>query len=223
MSKKIMNFFFLSVGVFSVFLIGYLMGRYDDNIFENAIKEDNYNSQLVEDLGETKPTMVNLNNYEIVGDSVIEFRIKCADNKWRIERIESLSCLGLDGATISEINAMYGNLGYVIREVNSNKIVVERNSAKYYPNKYVIAMENGDLIICKSGENGEIFDLNGEYINQDEYGNTGINIKVYEIEDDYIIKIITGSEEIQFNTIDEALAKVTEIIESNKLPYKNLE
>ncbi|WP_461204560.1 hypothetical protein [Clostridium sp. DL1XJH146] len=212
MARKCISLFIFIIGGFSIFVIGYIMGRYDDNIFKKVTQDNIYEFQLADELGETKPTILNLHNYEIAEDSIIEFRIKCSKDKWRVERIETLSSLGLDGSTISEINSMYGKLGYIIREVSSNKIVVERNLAKYYPNKYVITMENNDLVICKSGNNGEIFDINGEYINEEEYGNTGINVKVYEIRDDYIVKIITGDEEMQFDNLNEALLKLNELI-----------
>lgn len=141
------------------------------------------------------------------------FEIKYGD-KYLVERIKTVEEENLIGKKGLDIQEIYKQDGYYLKEINDNSIILERNPLKYLPNMYVLVAINNEIVIAKSNDKGSIFDDKGNIINKEGTGTKVTNLKPQDIK-----KIITGDNSMQFESIE----KLNDGIRDFDIKYEMLE
>lgn len=126
----------------------------------------------------------------------IIFEMECNnENKYIIERRKNAEQEAIGGKKGAELEEKYKAEGYMIKEINDERVELIRESLKYEPNFYVLMAENNEIIIAHADDNGSIFDSKGTII--DRQG-TGTKLESLRAED--ITNIIKGDKSIQYKT-----------------------
>jgi hypothetical protein len=151
---------------------------------------------------------------QIIQDDVeIIFKVQCGEsNVFRIERSSTAAKLEVNKKSLKNLYEEYKDLGYKIKNVEDDKIELCRKSIIYEPNKYIILLENSNLIICKSDNAGNIYNEKGDYIYKEELGDTGINITINSLQEGDIEKIVTGDKDMQLDTLEDAFTRLADYI-----------
>lgn len=141
------------------------------------------------------------------------FQIKSGD-KYLVERIKTVEEENLLGKKGSDIQEIYKQDGYYLKDINDNSIILERSPIKYLANMYVLAAVNNEIVIAKSNDKGSIFDVKGNIISKEGTGTKVANLKPQDIK-----KIITGDTSMQFESIE----KLNDGIRDFDIKYEMLE
>lgn len=201
--------------IFSIIILGvaFAFGYLGADIYFNP--ED----ILIEDLNqESMDVSLSTDKEKVLNrkiDSVdeITFTVQCGNSDiFRVERKTSPEELDLTGILVKDLFEKYKEQGYKIRSVSNNRIELCRKSITYKPNKYIILLENNNVLICKSNEKGQIYDENGEYILKEELGDTGINITINSLQEGDIKLMITGDDAMQLDTLDDVFSRLADYI-----------
>lgn len=176
------------------FTTGFFMGKY----YSNSIDKDR---NKVEELS------VDVSGYGIDNKKALEkvvpdgteiiFQIS-QGNKYIVERINTIKEENLSGKKGKDIEEAYKAFGYVLKSITDNRIELVRKPVVYLPNRYVLLVENNEIIISKSDSNGNIFDEMGNII-----GKEGTGAKITSLKPQDIANIIKAHESLQFKTIEE--------------------
>ncbi|SHH38955.1 hypothetical protein [Clostridium grantii] len=196
----------LLVGIFS---IGYVIANYFFYSKDRIINSKNNSNDNVS-VSSEKDVLLS----QIIEENVeVVFKVQCGDSStFRIERSSSASKLEVSQKSLKELYEKFRVYGYKIKDVDNDKIELCRKSNIYDPNKYIILLENCNLIICKSDNEGNIYNKKGEYIYKEELGDTGINITINSLQEGDIKKIITGDKDMQLDTLEDAFTRLADYI-----------
>ena len=141
------------------------------------------------------------------------FQIKSGD-KYLVERIKTVEEENLLGKKGSDIQEIYKQDGYFLKDINESSIILERSPIKYLANMYVLLAINNEIVIAKSNDKGSIFDDNGNIISKEGTGTKVTNLKPQDMK-----KVITGDTSMQFESIE----KLNDGIRDFDIKYEMLE
>ncbi|GAA0177305.1 hypothetical protein SH2C18_05600 [Clostridium sediminicola] len=201
--------------IFSIILLvvafigGYFVADFYVRPKEKIIKENSEDSLNVS-LNAAKEKIL---DKVIDSNDEILFTVKCGESEnFRVEWKSSSDDLDLAGNTVKDLYEKYKGLGYKINSCSENQIQLTRKSKAYKPNKFVILLDNNNILICKSDKNGNIYDDKGEYIYKEDLGNTGINITINSLKEGDIKMILAGDDAMQLNSLEDAFSRLADYI-----------
>lgn len=201
--------------VFSIILlvVAFITGYFAADLYvrpkEKVVKK-NYEDTMDVSLNSAKEKIL---NRKIDSSDMILFTVKCGDSEtFRVEWKVSSDDLDLIGVTVKDLYERYKNLGYKIKSISGNQIQLSRKFENYKPNKFIILLDNNNILICKSDNHGNIYDDNGEYIYKEDLGNTGINITINNLKEGDIKMILAGDKEMQLDTLEDAFSRLADYI-----------
>ncbi len=174
-------------------LVGYLIGR-DINTENKDVKEQN----LTIDVSGIKADNNETLNKIIEKDWEILFEIQPKNNKIIIERTRTAEEEEIVGKTVSEIEKKYNLYGYKLKDIKSNTVELVRNPLVYKPNRYILFIENNEIVIVKSDDKGNIFDGNGNLLSKEGTGTKFTSLRQNDIDN-----IVKGNELMQFENIEQ--------------------
>lgn len=176
------------------FVVGYNIGISK----QGKIKKDteNKSQQLSLDVSGEKIRDSKVLQKVVSSNAEIIFEMECNnENKYIIERRKNAKEEEIVGKKGIELEEKYKAEGYMVKEINDERVEMIRESLKYEPNSYVLMAENNEIIIAHADDNGSIFDSKGAII--DRQG-TGTKLESLRAED--ITNIIKGDKSIQYKT-----------------------
>lgn len=177
-----------------IFVIGYNIGINKESKTKKYTK--NKSPQLSLDVSGEKIRDAKVLQKVVSQNAEIIFEMECNnENKYIIERRKSAEEEGIVGKKGEELEEKYKTEGYLVKEINDQRVEMIREPLKYEPNFYVLMAENNEIIISHADDNGSIFDDKGNII--DRQG-TGTKLESLRAED--IINIIKGDKSIQYKT-----------------------
>jgi hypothetical protein len=189
------------------FFLGYGIANYFFNSKSINSKDDSKTNVSVSSKKDILLTQIIQDDVEII------FKVQCGEsNVFRIERSSTAAKLEVNKKSLKNLYEEYKDLGYKIKNVEDDKIELCRKSIIYEPNKYIILLENSNLIICKSDNAGNIYNEKGDYIYKEELGDTGINITINSLQEGDIEKIVTGDKDMQLDTLEDAFTRLADYI-----------
>lgn len=174
-------------------LVGYLIGR-NINTENKDVKEQN----LTIDVSGIKADNNETLNKIIEKDWEILFEIQPKNNKIIIERTRTAEEEEIVGKTVSEIEKKYSLYGYKLKDIKSNTVELVRNPLVYKPNRYILFIENNEIVIVKSDDKGNIFDGNGNLLSKEGTGTKFTSLRQNDIDN-----IVKGNELMQFENIEQ--------------------
>lgn len=191
--KKLITILFICLLSFT-FIVGYNIGINK----ETKIKKDtkNKSQRLSLDVSGEKIRDAKVLQKVASKEAEIIFEVECNnENKYIIERRKSVEEESIAGKKGVEIEEKYKAEGYLVKEINDEKVEMIRKPLKYEPKFYVLMAENNEIIIAHADDNGSVFDDKGNII--DRQG-TGTKLESLRAED--ITNIIKGDKSIQYKT-----------------------
>ncbi|MCY6370469.1 hypothetical protein [Clostridium ganghwense] len=191
--KKLISILFAGL-LFFTFIIGYNIGLNKESKIKKDTKDKKQQLNLDVSVGKIRDKKI-LNKI-VSKDAEIIFEMECTnESKYMIERRKKAEDEGIVGKKGIELEKIYKKAGYVVKEINDNKVEMIRGTLKYKPNSYILMTENNEIIIAHSDKNGSVFDSEGNIL--DRQG-TGTFLESLRAED--ISNIINGHESIQYAT-----------------------
>lgn len=176
------------------FVVGYNIGISK----QGKIKKDteNKSQQLSLDVSGEKIRDSKVLQKVVSKNAEIIFEMECNnENKYIIERRKSAEEEGIVGKKGVELEEKYKTEGYMVKEINDQRVEMTREPLKYEPNFYVLMAENNEIIIAHADDNGNVFDNKGSIIDRQ-----GTGTKLESLREEDITNIIKGDKSIQYKT-----------------------
>lgn len=186
----------LAIFVVLTFSVGYYIWKKNKNTSLSEL-EKSYDELAISANSGTMYNKEALNKVIEKGYEIL-FEVKSGDNgKFIVERRKTADEEKAVGKKGIELQSKYKDEGYVLKDIENNKVELIRDPIKYEPNRYVLLSENNEIVIGKSDENGNIFDKDGNILNRE-----GTGTKITSLREKDIENIIKGDISMQFETIE---------------------
>ncbi|MCY6483612.1 hypothetical protein OW763_04500 [Clostridium aestuarii] len=194
-NKKKLSMAFIVLMAFT-FIFGYYIGTYKERKI-NINNNDKTDKITIDVSGDGLSQRDNLNKV-ISSEAEILFEVECNnEDGYIIERKRKAQEENICGKNGIQIEQKYSNQRYKLKNITSSQVEVIRKPLKYKPNRYALITEKNIIVICKSDDNGNVFDNEGNIIEKE---GTGFNVYNLGVQD--INNIINGDSSMQFETIE---------------------